>query len=87
VNRHELLDTREPQEILLFVLDRQQIIDEVVLVLWILKYLNLIEEILLCFFPGAVSLELNSLSFQELKKRFGCGVIMAIPTSAHACCR
>ena len=52
--------------------------------LWIVKHLDVIEDILLCFIPGAVCLSPDSLSFQELKETFGYGVVMTIPASAHA---
>ena len=50
----------------------------------IVKHLDVIEDILLCFIPGAVCLAPDSLSFQELKETFGYGVVMTIPASAHA---
>jgi hypothetical protein len=55
--------------------------------LWIVKHLDVIEDILLCFIPGAVFLSPDSLSFQELKEAFGYSVVMKIrkrrPTAVY----
>jgi len=48
-----------PLEILLFMFDRRQVIAETVPALQIVKHLDVIENILLCFFPGTVCLALN----------------------------
>ncbi len=78
------LGTREPLKILLFILDRRQVIAEAVPALRIVKHLDVIEDILPCLVPCAVSLASDPFPFQELEEALGDGVIMAVSSSAHA---
>lgn len=78
------LDTRQPLKILHLVLDRRQVIAEAVPALRIVEHLDIVQDILLCFFTGAVCFASNPLPFEQLEETLGDCVIMAVSAPAHA---
>ena len=74
-----------PLEILLFILDRRQAIAEAVPAPRIVEHLDVIEDILLCFFPSAVGLASDPFPFQELEEALGYGVSWQFPRRLMLC--
>jgi len=83
LNRHELSGHSRAAGNTAFIFDQRQVIAEAVPSFWIVKHFDLIEDILLCFFPSAVGLAPDSLPFQELKEALGYGFIVEVPAPAH----
>jgi hypothetical protein len=76
------LDTREPPEILPFILDRRYIIAEGVLTLRIAEHLNIVKDVLRCLITGAISLPPNSLPLEQLEEALVNGIVMAVSAPA-----
>ena len=51
---------------------------------WVIEKLDIIKHILPRIFAGCVSLSSDALSFQELKKALGYGIVIAVSPAAHA---
>jgi len=51
---------------------------------WIVKHLDVIEDIQPGFLPAAVDFSFDSLTFEQLKKTFCDSVVMAVSPPAHA---
>ena len=81
------LDTSEPLEILLLILNRRRVIAEAVSALWIVEHLDIVEDVVPGLVAANVDSAANALPLESLKKLFATALSWQLPRRLMLCSR